>query len=85
MELYIAILTGTLSGIITLVVLPMAVWIFNKQVKRIDDCETTAKDIKDNYIERFDRVDDKLEGIHNTVIQLYTEHQMIMKEKGNCR
>ena len=68
-----------LSGIAMLFV-GLVAWFGKKQVERLDCVEKAQKEIKDNYLDRFDKVNDKLDSIHTLVTELHTEHKIIIKK-----
>jgi hypothetical protein len=44
------------------------IWTFKNQIKRIDNIERENKEIKDNYIERFNEIKE-LVNKHSTIMQ----------------
>ena len=58
-------------------------WIGKRQINRIDKIEDCQTDIKDNYLDRFDKVNEKLDSIHTLVTEIHTEHKIIVKKHIN--
>lgn len=51
-------------------VLGLIIWIAINQVKRIDKCEEENKEIKVNYLDRFDKVNNHLADIKGNISTL---------------
>lgn len=63
----IALATATIGLLITFAS-GILIWTFKTQIKRIDSAEKENRDIKYNYIQRFDEIKEMMNS-HNTIIQ----------------
>jgi regulatory protein YycH of two-component signal transduction system YycFG len=62
-----ALLLATIGVILTFA-MGILIWTFKSQIKRLDNVEEESREIKDNYIERFDEIKTLInkynEGVH---------------------
>lgn len=63
----ISLATATIGVLLTFTS-GILIWTFKNQIKRIDNVETENREIKDNYIERFDEIKDIMNR-HNSTVQ----------------